>query len=831
MAEVTKSLSERIASDPDYYGQIGDNGSTARVRKLNGELRAQKAGVCLHRAQVFTKVYKENEAADRFTKKSKAVAETLRTITPKYFDGELIVGLQSNKPKSHPLHPEIESTWVVEEGGLTALRERTYNPFWSTPEEEKVFDEEIYPYWKDRTIIKHWRATFPEEYQKVMDGTGFADPSFMLCVYGSHLTLDWKAIINEGTNSYIEYSKQRIEELKTMDELENIEKIQFYQGVIRVFEGVEAFAHNWADHMRKLAAEETDPAKKAEKLNIADICDRVPMYPARTFQEGLQSLWFTMCTIANDSSGFLISLGKVDDYMYPLYMQDLNSGLLTKESAFELLECFYIKLNNLQFFTDLATAHFFAGNAIMLNIITGGIDKYGNDAANELSDVLIDACISVRNIQPDMCARVNVKTSEHFMNKILDLVEAGMGFPKIYNDAVAINTLLQYGFSQQDCNEYITSGCEEIGKQGWWAWGPGQFINFALGVDLAFTDGIKRSTVDNKMCGERISVSTGDPRNFKTYEEFENAVKAHIAEQLRLTYLSSQYCIEAYKSYPLIFQSAATHSGLERGLAFHEGGCWSSAYPGYVGEGVPDLGNSLAAVKKLVYEDKVITMDQLCKALDANFEGYEDIYQMCMAVPKYGNDDDYVDKIEQEIFNWIAEETKSRPGILAKYDPDQGTARIRHQPGMALVPLSGHVPYGTNVGALPSGRKACEPLGDSCAAYPGTDVSGPTAALKSVGKVNWAAQHGQITNMYITRDVLQDAEGRKRVIGMLRTAFDAGVGQLQFNIMDKDVLVDAQKNPEKYPSLIVRVTGYSAYFVDLDTAIQDYILKRTQFEV
>lgn len=584
---------------------------------------------------------------------------------------------------------------------------------------------------------------------------------------------------------------------------------------------------NWSKYMHKLAEKETDPVKKAEKENIAKICAHVPMNPARNFQEALQSVWFSMCVLANDSTGYLISFGQMDNYLYPYYKQDIESGALNDAQVLELIECFFIKTNNIVFFTDIDTEHFFAGNAVFANILTGGIDKYGNDATNELSYLLIDAQISVRCIQPAMCCKVSDVTCDKFRNKILDLVEAGMGYPSIYNDKVAIKTCLQYGFSQQDANEYITSGCEEIGRQGWWAWGPGQFINFGIAVDMAFTNGRKRPEAPGKGAGQQLSVQTGDPRTFKTYEEFENAVKAHVAEQMRLTYLSAQYCVEAYKSYPLIIQSVMAHSGLERGLPFHEGGAWSSAYPGYVGEGIPDIGNSLAAVKKLVYDDKVITMDQLCDALDANFEGYEDIRQLCLNAPKYGNDDDYVDRIEQQIFNWIAEETKSRPGILAKYDPDQGTARIRHQPGMALVPLSGCVPYGKNVGALPSGRKLSEPLGDSCSAYYGTDVNGPTAAMKSVGKVNWAAQHGSITNMYITRDVLQDPAGRKRVNDLIRGAFDAGVGQLQFNIMDKDILEDAQKHPDNYPSLIVRVTGYSAYFVDLDKDVQDQIIART----
>lgn len=352
-------------------------------------------------------------------------------------------------------------------------------------------------------------------------------------------------------------------------------------------------------------------------------------------------------------------------------------------------------------------------------------------------------------------------------------------------------------------------------------------MNGGMYVEMAFTQGKKRENVFGACLGEQLSVKTPDPRTFKTYEEFEDAVKTHCAYAMKSVMAMDRNVVEMYRDFPVVFQSVTQHQGLWRGLPFHEGGCWSSCCPGFDLMGIPDVGNSLAVVKKLVFDDKVITMDQLCNALDANFEGYEDIRQMCLNVPKYGNDDDYVDSITMEFMDWIATYCKQFEGLMAKYDPDQSDAKKRHTVGMAWAPLSGSVEFGKQVGALPSGRLSGEPLGDSCAPYMGTDLKGPTAALRSVAKLPHNKTDGTITNMYITKDLLSTMEGRMAVSDLIQTFFDEGGAQVQFSCTNQDILRDAQKHPEKYPNLMVRVAGYSAYFVDLSKDVQDSILMRT----
>ncbi len=818
----------KIKADPTYYGKTMENGCTERVRFLNADLRGRKAGVDLHRARCYTKIYRDHAELDKYMKRALAIKETMTTMKLTYTDGELIVGLATEKPYAHAFQPEIDTTWVAEEGGLQALRTREDNRFFATDEEVGEFENEIYPFWKDKTAWAKWRGELPKDVYDKIVGTGFSAPGFPVNCYGSHMTMNWEEIFANGTNYYKEIALKKLEEYDFNDP-KQLEKNMFYRAVVVMLEAIEEYAHRWASYLRELA--EQKPERKEELLNLADICDNVPMNQARTFHEVLQSYWFCFNVLQNDGTGLLLGFGRMDQILQPYYEREVAAGTLTKDLAMELIECFYIKTNNTLFFTDAATSKFFQGTAVMQNVITGGVDRYGNDNSNEMSYLLVDAFIDAHCLQPAMCCRVNSNSSDKWLNKILDLVEAGMGYPSIFNDDTAIAAMKRYGWDEADANEWIATGCEEIGKTGHYTWGPGQYINLAMAIDMAFTGGKKREGVNMGRCGEQLSKDTGDCTGFETYEEFETAVLTHVKEQIDLIYIADQHLMNVYQEYPLMVQSVLADSGLERGLAYFSGGGYSSSYPGYVGVGIPDMIDSLAAVKKLVYDDKVITMAELRDALAANFVGYEDIYQMCKNAPKYGNDDLSVDLVGKHAMEWIADEIIAHPGVFAKYDPDQETAATRHQRGLALVPQSGCVPHGSVVGALPSGRKSMESLGDSCSPYPGADVNGPTASLKSVARQSHEKFHGTITNMYITRDVLETPEGRQRTIDMVHAAFEEGVGQLQFNIMDKEVLEDAQEHPDDYPTLIVRVTGYSAYFVELDRNLQNQIMKRTVHQV
>lgn len=814
-----------------YLGQTTVYGCTDRVKKLMTQMHDASYGICLHRARCFTEVYKNNEDEPVVMKKALAVTKTLDTLPLLYNEGELLVGQRSTKIKSVPIHPEVETWWIMEEGGLKGLATRQFSPCTSTPEEQREFEEEIAPYWENRTLMAKFRKTCPRDIQDKIIGTNFGEVSFALAVYGTHVHLDWPEIITKGTSAYKAYAQQKLDEHNYYD-LEERGKEHFYKASIMVLEAMERFSHRWADFMREKASATEDPALKAEYNEIADICDYVPHNAPRTFREALQAIWFVVCAFYNDSTGPLLAFGRMDQYLWPLYEKDIREGIMTREDAMELLQLFYIKTNNIMLFADSDTAQHMAGNAAFQNVLVGGCDQFGNDATNDLSYLIVEAHMDAHILQPALCVRVNKKNSDKFLLKTLDCVAGGTGFPSYFNDDPCISVMTRYGNDLKASYNYSCTGCEDIGRPGGFNWGPGQWVNFAAAAELALTNGIRHAGLPGRKGGERISVETGDPRNFSTFEDYMNAVKAHIAAQIDMIYIASQYIVASYQDYPLVVQSIFMQNCLERGLPYHSGGARGSNTPGYSSVGMADVADACAAVKKLVFDDKVLTMDQLCTAIDANFEGYEDIRQMCLACPKWGNDNDYVDSLEQEVIDFFTSYILKKPGVFCKYDPDKETASIRHKCGASTSPVSGNVPYGHGTWALASGRKAGEPLGDAAGAYMGMDVNGPTAAVRSYGKIdNNTISGGSTINMYIQKENLETPEAKRKVLDLLRGTFALGIEHIQFNVMDKKVLADAQKNPNKYPTLMVRVSGYSAYFVELEESLQNAIMARTQHNI
>jgi formate C-acetyltransferase len=818
-------------NEKEYLGQTTVYGCTDRVKKLMKQMHDAPYGVCLHRARCFTEVYRENEDESHVIKKAMAVVKTLDTLPLLFNEGELIVGQRSTKLKSVPIHPEVETWWIMEEGGLEGLQTRHFSPCTSTPEEQREFREEIAPFWEKKTLMAKFRKTCPKDIQDKIIGTNFGEVSFALAVYGTHVHLRWPDIIKYGTKAYKEYAQKKLDEHDYYD-LEERGKEQFYKSAIMVLEAMERFSKRWADYMRQLAAETDDEALKAEYLEIADICERVPYEPPQTFREALQAIWFVVCAFYNDSTGPLLAFGRMDQYLWPLYEKDIREGVITRDEAKELLQLFYIKTNNIFLFGDNDTAQHLAGNAAFQNVLVGGCDQFGNDASNDLSFLIVEAHIESHILQPALCVRVNKKSSDKFLLRTLDSVANGTGFPSYFNDDPCISVMTRYGNDLKDAYDYSCTGCEDIGRPGGFNWGPGQWVNFAAATELALSNGIRHDGLPGRMGGQRISVETGDPRDFKTFEDYMNAVKAHIAAQIDMVYIASQYIVASYQDYPLMVQSIFMENCLERGLPYHSGGARGSNTPGYSAVGMADIADACAAVKKLVYDDKVITMDQLVTAVDANFEGYEDIRQMCLACPKWGNDDDYVDLLEQEVIDFFTTYVLKKPGVFCKYDPDKQTASIRHKCGASTSPVSGNVPYGQGTWALTSGRKAGEPLGDAAGAYMGMDINGPTAAVRSYGKIdNNTISGGSTINLYIHKENLETPAAKRKVLDLLKGTFALGIEHIQFNVMDKEVLEDAQKNPDKYPTLMVRVSGYSAYFTELDEALQNAIMDRTQHNV
>lgn len=810
-----------ILYHPDVKEAYGMN---QRIQKLNRLNRNTPKSLDLTLAHEYTEVYKQTAALPPVIRRAMAFAAVADNIPLYLEEGQLFMGGIAGGFKQAMLNPVMACVWVTLSGGPIALNDRDVERVVVTQEQQKEWMEEISPYWMDKTVMSRLYGSMPEEITKRCIGSGFVEASFMAGLWGSHNHADFRRLIDGGFNAIRDFAAKWLEHYDPLDDSMQ-GKDNFYKAVIIVMDSIERYAKRCSDFLADEAARETDPKRRAELELMAENCRHVPMEPPKTFYETLQMVWFVEIFHFWEGSGG--TLGRMDQYLWPFYEKEIAAGTLTREQAKEYLECLWHKLNAISTVSDPTSARYLQGEANFLQIQVGGYDRRGNDATNELSILILEALTDTHTMQPHMTTRLNPKSPQDYRMAIVDLIAEGTGQPSIYNDVVSGQIILKRGDTQAEAYDYDCFGCMEVGHQGHYWWSPGVWMNGGMYVEMAFTQGRKRSDVFGDCLGEQLSVKTPDPRTFKTFEEFEDAVKEHVKCAMTSVITMDKRVVELYKDYPVVYNSVVQHEGLSRGLPFHEGGCWSSSCPGFDFMGIPDVADSLAAVKKLVFDDKVITMDQLCDALDHNFEGYEDIRQLCLNAPKYGNDDDYVDMIGQEFFDWMCDYVKTFEGIMAKYDPDQETAKQRHTVGLAWAPLSGSVEFGKQVGALPSGRLKGEALGDSCAPYMGSDVNGPTAALRSVAKLPHNKTDGTITNMYITKDLLSTMDGRQAVSDMIQTYFDEGGAHIQFSCTSIDTLKDAQEHPEKYPNLLVRVAGYSAYFVDLSRDVQDSIIMRT----
>jgi choline trimethylamine-lyase len=544
------------------------------------------------------------------------------------------------------------------------------------------------------------------------------------------------------------------------------------------------------------------------------VCHRIPAEPARTFQEALQAVWFSMVLIYIEENGPGISFGHFDRYVYPYLKHDLDSGLLTREEALELLECFFLREASFVWLHNSHSARFQTGYIYMHNLCVGGREASGKDATNDLSFLCLEAMKNVHTPAPSMSAILHEETPDDFLLAICDLIREGIGFPALHNDDVGVKAMLGLGHTLEEARDWTPIGCVEPtvpGKTMYWS--DGGSTNFGIAVEFALTRGYSR-----KFPGERLGVDTGDPREFQTFDDFMTAVKTqlrHLIEHMVISSLNDERCQAEYMATP--FASSILTGCVENAVDMSRGGAMFNQGPALLGIGLADISNSLAAVKKLVYEDRSVSWDTLLKALEADFEGYETVQALMLnKVPKWGNDDDYVDDMAREISAFWAEE-------IHKFKGNRGSTMMS-----ALYPVSANVPLGAVIGALPSGRKAWTPLADGVSPQPGTDKS-PTAVFKSVAKIRHEDHgDGTLLNMKFTPQLLEGEAGLRRLADAIRAYFSLGGYHVQFNVVSAKTLRDAQAHPEEYKGLVVRVAGYSAYFTELSRGLQDALIDRTE---
>ncbi|WP_407312543.1 glycyl radical protein [Desulfosporosinus sp. SB140] len=778
-----------------------------RVNRLKKRVLGTRPEMDLENARILTEGFQEAEGEPLVVRKAKALRKQCQEKTVKIWDDELIVGSSGSKMRAGILC--ADTCWSVLNEELETISERRYDPFYLRPDDRKIFEEEIRPYWKGKSTYEEWLVQIPEDTRELRDnGVIYIDRK---AVRGwGETTAGYELLIREGVTGIL----KRVEQRKAALDITiagDYEKDYYLKSLLVVGEGLMALGERYALEAERLASLEEDTQRKKELLEIAEVCHHVPAKPARTFREALQSFYFYQTAIFMEQNAASYNPGRMDQYLWPYYKADIEAGRITSDEAQELLNCLWIKFSEPCLFQDAVTAEFAAGYPMFQNVCVGGVDSSGRDAVNDLSYLILQATMDVQLYQPSLSVRYSLaKNPTAFLRKVVELIRLGTGFPAFHNDDIGIRMLLNKGIPLKEAFNWNPCGCVETNLEG-------RLRQYTALADINLGSIIEFALLNgrNRKSGGYISARTGNPLDFRTYAEFLSAVKKQIEYVTRAVVKGSHVLDEICLNRPSPALSFTFKECIENAKDYAWGGAKYNVGNGIILIGVADLINSLAAVRHVVYETKQATMEQLLKALDCDFAGYEEIRKLCLDSPKYGNDDPMVDDIAGDMFTFIADE-------IEKYSSKFG----RMTPG--ILPVSGNTPFGLEVGALPSGRRAWKPLADGVSPSGGTDFNGPGAVLKSVANIpHDRFVQGTLLNMKVEPELLSTENGITRMMALLKSMCSLGVFHVQFNVIDQEKLIQAQKNPENYRGLLVRVAGYTAYFVELGKDVQDEIIGRT----
>ncbi|MBN1077655.1 glycyl radical protein [Clostridium botulinum] len=789
---------------------------TKRVEKLKEEIFSATPYIEADRAIILTESFKETENEPIIIRKAKSLEKILNEIPIVIRDNELIVGSLTKNPRSCQVFPEFSNQWLVDE--FDKFEKRTSDLF-KIPEETKSKLKEVFKYWQGKTVSELATSYMSNETKDAMNTKVFTVANYHFNGLG-HISVDYPKVLEKGFLGIIKETENAIINADKSNP-EYVKKKVFWDSIIISCKAAIKYANRYSELAKKLAGETLDINRKNELLKIAEICSKVPANPAETFYEACQSFWFVQAIISLESNGHAISPARFDQYMYPYYKNDIDNKFATKEVNTEILHCLWVKFNDLTKVRDETTTKAFSGYSMFQNLIVGGQTPDGKDATNELSYMCLEATGSLKLPQPSLCVRIWSKTPDEFLIRTCELTRLGTGLPAFYNDEVVIPTLINQGLTIEDARDYAIVGCVEPQKPGKTdGWYDAAFFNLAKILELSMNNG--------RLNGKQVGPETGEFTSFKNIDDFINAYKKQI-EYFVFHMVAADNCVDIAHAEraPLPFLSSMLDDCIGTGKSIQEGG-GHYRFSGPLGVGIANVGDSFMAIKKLIFDENKITLLKLKAAVDSNFgeneddpikkAEYEDIKQLILnRVPKFGNDIDEVDEFTRDGALIYCKE-------VLKYTNQRGGKFI---PG--LYPVSNNVYLGSLVGATPDGRNAFKPLADGVSPTRGADVNGPTAAANSVSKLeHFAAPSGTLFNQKFNPNSLQGDNGLKNLGSLIRSYFDRKGMHIQFNVIDKKVLLEAQKHPEQYRDLIVRVAGYSAQFICLDKGVQDDIIKRTE---
>ncbi|MGB9859573.1 MAG: glycyl radical protein [Moorellaceae bacterium] len=784
-----------------------------RVSRLREVLRNRQPELCLERAYWLTDSYRETEGLPAVIRRAKALERVLSKIPIRIEEGELIVGSPTSKLRGGPILPEVNWEWAERQ---VEAPSSDWDEFAAVPEEEQKKARGIIDYWKGKSLFDRLRASLPESVFEAFCKVALPAGSSLSGMYiGSHVCVDYPLLLSKG----LEGIKQEIAgELRGLDltDPRQISKWHLLKAMNIALEAACHFARRYANLARSLAEKEIDNERASELRRIAEVCERVPAYPARSLHEALQSVWFVYTVLMIEGWGPGLSLGRPDQYLYPYYKRDLEQGIISRDEARELLALFCLKLNQLAVrfaFENVKTA---GGLNMLSTIVIGGIDKSGRDAVNELSYLFLEAEEEVGLHAEEFVVRVHRSNPDAFVLRACETAKRLRGKLKFVGDETAVQQLTITGKPLEAARDYIVSGCALPTIPGLAFDVIGSQFNLPLMLELALNNGCMR------MSGERIGLETGDPTRFQSFEEvweaYKRQVEFFLPMLLLVRYVERQLCAEIL---PTPFLSAFFRACRERGLDITAGGTFPYVTDGVSIVGAPNVADSLAAIKKLVFEDGALSLSRLLEALDRDFEGDGDdeVLALIGRAPKYGNDDDYVDSIMRDIFSHL-------DGVLRRYEGFAGSKYI-----LSSYVASGNIMLGSVVGALPDGRRAGRPLAEGgLSPHPGRNTNGATATMRSVIKVDVVRlAGGSALNMRFNPGAVEGDSRLRRFAALIRSYFEQGGYHVQFNIVDSKTLRDAQRFPERYRDLLVRVATYSAFFVELGPESQEEIIARTEF--
>lgn len=787
-------------------------GCTERVEKIRQNYVDTMPHISIERARSWTESFKRTEGLPQIIRTAQAFKDACCEVSVNIWDGELIVGTTGEYRKCGIVTPEFGWQWINEE--MDTFPTRPQDPYDITPEQIRELREEIFPYWKGKSVEEVFLARTSQETKRIGVDTGFIDTDSKWRNGIGEMTPDYvDVLMPKGYGGIKKEAEAHLAEIAETDGTQN-DKRNFYKAIILVCEGVITLANRYSAKAAEMAAVEACPVRKAELEKIADICSRIPENPPTSFREAIQFAWFVEMFAIFSENGLALNIGRFDQFMYPYYKADLEAGKIDHDTALELIELLWLKYSEWAWTISKNTTGFFAGYTNFENLTIGGTKVDGTCAINDLSYLCIEATKGLKTHQPTLSCRIPADCPQEFLMAVADLVSTGCGFPAIHSDRTGYQMLANLGYDPKDAKDWSNCGCVVPHSRKTYEWTSSCNISFTAALEFALNQGRSRLT------GEKVALDEKDPKTFASYEEIIEAWKKQFAYMVKHGVISLNTAQQIHREQGYRpYLSACNEYCMINGKDLVEGGAKYNIGPVFTGVGLSVTANSLAAIKKLVYEDKVTTLPEMIDALNANWEGYEDLRAKCLAVTKYGNDDDYVDSIAKMLADYYHEE------VIAYKDT------YGHPYVTAFMGISNYMPTGKVLGATPDGRKATEPISEGVSPYTGTDKSTCLAAMKSAAKMNHDIHAGGILlNQRLNQNLLNTDRGKANFGAMLQSYFGLGAFHVQFNTIDNETLKDAQEHPENYKDLLVRVAGYSAQWVNLSREMQDSIMARNAHE-